>query len=391
MADLTTLHNNAIVRNASVGTPLSHGPMKSGELPLVQVKQPPGGPQIKEGQQQKAVTILPPRDAASAVRTGGLPMVKVKMTDGKPKADNGMGDSKVIIRDSKQNGVSAGGLPMIQVKMDNGKPQVQTLPNVAGGPPQIPASPPVLSAPRVAPVNQGYVTTPSQGYVAAPALGRGYRVAVPAASQARVMRVAAPQLVVALPPVPELTTDQLMLFRHLTDKYLAELITVETSSDPTADPTAAPVVSEVMQFTSATLAAIDEILIATAVRAEAAAIAAAEQAAVVAVVPVARTIAAAASASISPTPSVAYSAGRVGGRSYSMPGARTQRNSAMAPRRTPRSASPLPPVIVKMDGRNAVVQNKAEIAAAKAVLDAPAVEEMTYEEALSSTEDAPQV
>jgi hypothetical protein len=84
MSDVSLLRNNAIVRHASVGATPPHGPVKAGELPLVQVKPPPAGPQVQNGQ-QSPVTILPPKDAESAVKTGGLPMVKVKMTDGKPK------------------------------------------------------------------------------------------------------------------------------------------------------------------------------------------------------------------------------------------------------------------------------------------------------------------
>ena len=359
MSDVSLLRNNAIVRNASVGSTPPHGPLKTGELPLVQVRQPPGGPQVQEGQ-QKPVTILPPKDADSAVRTGGLPMVKVRMTDGKAKPDNGM-DEKVVIRDSKHGAVAAGGLPMIQVKMDGGKAQVQTVPNVAGAGPQIPAAPPVLSAPRVARVaaNRGYVAAPTalatvHGYVA--------RAAAPGTSQVRVARIAAPQ--VALPPVPELSTDQLMLCQHVVNKYLSDLVAADYPTEP---PTEANAESDVIKLARATIATIDDVLVATAVRAEAAAIAAS---APVAATP---TIAAAASASISPTPSVSHVAGRVGARSYSMPGARSQRNSAMAPRHTARSGSPLPPVIVKMDGQRAVVQNQAEISQAKVALETQAV------------------
>ena len=374
MSDVTLLRNNAIVRNASTGATPPHGPVKTDELPLVQVRMQPGGPQVQEGQ-QKPVTILPPKDAASAVLTGGLPMVSVKMTQNGPQLEDGR-DQPVVIKDGKHGAVATGGLPMIQVKMDGGKPQVQNMPNVSGAGPQIPAAPPVLSAPRVArPANQGFfaaptalATVPNHGFVA--------RAAAPATSQVRVARVGAPQ--VALPPVPEFTLDQLMLNRHLADKYLADLLAaVETPIEPSAE---APVVSEAIQFAKVMIDAIDEALVATAVRAEAAA-----NAALAPVVALATpTIAAAASTSIAPTPQVAYTAGRVGARSYSMPGARTQRNSAMAPRRTARPASPLPPVIVKMDGQRAVVQNQAEVAQAKAALESS--ETVTP----STTEDAPQ-
>ena len=380
MSDITLLKNNAIVRNASVGITPPHGPLKTGELPLVQVKMAPGGPQVQEGQ-QKPVTILPPKDAKSAVTTGGLPMVSVKMTQNGPQLDDGR-DQPVLIKDGKHGAVATGGLPMIQVKMDGGKPQVQTVPNVAGGPPQIPAAPPVLSAPRVARVaaNQGYVATPT-ALATVPSHGYVARAAAPGTSQVRVARVAAPQ--VALPPVPEFTTEQLMLCLHLADKYLADLLAaVETPIEPSAE---APVVSEAIQFAKATIATIDDMLVATAVRAEAAAIAAQ---APVAVVPAMPTVAAAASVSISPTPSVSHAAGRVSARSFSLAGSRSQRNSAMAPRRTPRSASPLPPVIVKMDGQRAVVQNQAEIAQAKAALEAQPTPEAT--EAVAEPEGSQQ-
>ena len=382
MSDVTLLRNNAIVRNASVGNTPPHGPLKTGELPLVQVRQPPGGPQIQEGQ-QKPVTILPPKDADSAVRTGGLPMVKVKMTDGKAKLEDGI-DEKVVIRDSKHGAVTAGALPMIQIKMDGGKP-VQTNPNVVGAGPQIPAAPPVLSAPRVAraaSLNQGYVATPT-ALATVPSHGYVARAAVPATSQVRIARVAAPQAPqVALPPVPEFTTDELMLNRHLADKYLADLLAaVETPIEPSAE---APVVSEAIQFAKEMIEKIDEALVATAVRAEAAALAAQ---APVAVVPAMPTVAAAASASIAPTPSVSHVAGRVGARSFSLAGSRSQRNSAMAPRRTARSGPPLPTVIVKMDGQRASVQNQAEIAQAKAALEAqPAPEANLAPEAAASTD-----
>ena len=381
MSDITLLKNNAIVRNASVGITPPHGPVKTGELPLVQVKMAPGGPQVQEGQ-QKPVTILPPKDEKSAVTTGGLPMVSVKMTQNGPQPDDGR-DQSVVIKDSKHGAVATGGLPMIQVKMDGGKPQVQTVPNVAGGPPQIPAAPPVLSAPRVVRVaaNQGYVATPT-ALATVPRHGYVSRTAAPGTNPVRVTRVGVPQ--VALPPVPEFATDQLMLCLHLADTYLKGLLAAEMSSESSSETIIdAPVVSEAIQLAKATLATIDDVLVATAVRAEAAVIAAQ---APVAVVPAAPIVAAAASTSIAPTPSVAYTAGRVGSRSYSMPGARSQRNAAMAPRRTPRPDSPLPPVIVKMDGQRAVVQNPAEIAQAKAALEA----QPSSEAATTSTEISPQ-
>ena len=354
MSDVTLL-KNAISRNATVGATPPHGPVKTGELPLVHVKPAPGGPQVQEGQ-QKPVTILPPKDAEAATKTGGLPMVQVKMTQNGPQPDDGR-DQPVVVKNSKHGAVAAGGLPMIQVKMDGGKPQIQTIPNVANGPPQIPAAPPVLSTPRgarvAAPVNQGYVARPAMPGVSLYA-ARAAAPASPHATHVAHVRVASPT---TLPPVPELTTDQLMLCRHVVGKYLADLLAAAVPSDPSAE---LPVKSDAIALAEATIATIDDALVAVVVRAEAAAKAALAPAVSVAP-PVA---AAAATASIAPVPSVSYVAGRVGGRHAG----RAQRNAGMAPRRTPRG--PLPPVIVKMDGQRPVLQNQAEVAQAKAALEA---------------------
>ena len=387
MADTQLLRNSAIVRNATIAPP-QHGAVKTGALPLVQVKMVPGGPQVQNGQ-QKAVEILPPRDAKSAVAIGGLPMVKVKMANGKAQLDDGH-DSPVVIRDAKP-AVSAGGLPMIQVRMDGGKPQVQTIPNVQGGPPRIPGAPPALSQPHGTPVaRQGYVArgalpTASQGYVAAPASGYVARVAAPIAHRGYVARVAAPAPPqVALPPVPEMSTDELLLCRHAVDKtYLADLVVVDHPTEATEatvsaeslrgrepesaesllgrepeSPTEEPVESDTVKLARATIAKIDDVLVSTAVRAEAEAEAKAAAAAAaepVAAVPTTQAFAAA--NSISPAPSAAYVAGRVTRPQQGYTGGvRSQRNSSMAPRRVARAGAPLPPVIVKMDGRQPVVQ-----------------------------------
>ena len=372
MADATMLQKNAIVRNASIGATPPHGSVKTGELPLVQVKPPPGGPQVQEGQ-QKPVTILPPKDAETAVKTGGLPMVKVKMTDGKPKPDDGR-DERVVIRDSRHGSVSAGALPMVQVKMTDGGRQIQTLPHVQEGPPQIPAAMPALSAlrpPQASPPAR-------QGYVALPA--------GPVVNQARVARVASPHVArvsspqVALPSMPEFSMDQLMLLRHLVDKYLGELASAEVPVEATegADASAEKAASVAAAFAVGTLATIDDMLVSTAVRAEAAANAAVAVAAspVAAIpVPAVPTQAVPSTSSIAPAPSVAYNAGRVNARPFVAAGARAQRNAGMAPRRTARA--PLPPVIVKMEGQQAVVQNRAEIEQAKAAVAAATAAEPT--------------
>jgi hypothetical protein len=381
MADTQVLRSNAINRSASVGATPPHGPVKTGELPLVQVKMTPAGPQIHEGQ-QKAVQILAP-NSKGAVAAGGLPMVNVKMTQNGPQLDDGQ-NNPVVIKEAKHGAVSAGALPMLQVKMTQAGPQVQTLPNVQGGPPQIPAAAPALSAPRVAPgarPAQGY--TAHQGYVARPA--------GPVANQARVTRIAAPAPQAApqgaLPPVPEFSTEQLMLCRHLAEKYVADLRAAV--AEPPAASAEAVEESDNVKLALATIATIDDVLVSTAVRAEAAALAAADAAAApVAPAPVAApaalSIGAPAAASIAPAPSVAYNAGRVGGaRPFVAGGPRAQRNSQMAPRRTGRSN--LPPVIVKMEGQQAVVQNRAEVEQAKA--DAAAVAEVAAAAAAAPADD----
>lgn len=339
MADTTLLRTSAIVRNATVAPP-QHGPVKTGALPLVQVKMVPGGPQVQNGQ-QKAVEILPPRDAASAVAIGGLPMVQVKMTQNGPHLEDGR-DHAVVIKDPKHSNVSSGGLPMIQVKMDGGKPQIQTLPNIQGGPPRIPAAAPALSAQRGA---QG---APARQVVAAP------------------RQVAARQL----PLVPELSSDQLMLCRHLVEKYLVDLRANNASATSNENDTSAEVAetstsSENIKLAEATIFTLDEAMIATAVRAAAAE----EAAAAPTVAPTMRTVSVSASSSIAPAPTVSHVAGRVVGRpqGFTM-GARTQRNSGMAPRRVARPGSPLPPVIVNMNGKQPVVQNQVEIEQAKSAI-----------------------
>jgi hypothetical protein len=343
MAETTLLRSSAIVRNATFAPP-QHGPVKTGELPLVQVRMTPGGPQIQNGP-QKEVEILPPRDAKSALAIGGLPMVQVKMTQNGPQTDDGR-DQTVVVKDQRRAGVAAGGLPMLQVKMTTAGPQVQTLSTVQGGPPQIPAAAPALSAPR-----DGHGTT---------------------------RQTVADTCQVALPAVPELPIDQLMLCRHLVEKYLVEqresvTVTVESTGidatvavDGTADGT---VRTENIKLAELTISTLDEALVSTAVRAEAAATAAMTVADAPAIVTVMPTLAYAAATSIAPAPSASYVAGRVGGRPHAFTGARTvQRGASLAPRRVARAGEPLPPVIVKMDGGRAVVENQAEVARVRAAV-----------------------
>lgn len=347
MAETLVLRQSAIVRNASVGVSPPHGPIKTGELPLVQVRMTPGGPQV-QSQPAKTVEILPPRDANAAVRTGGLPMVNVKMTQNGPQLDDGQ-DRPVVIKDNRRGSVNAGGLPMVQVKMTQGGPQVQNVPNVQNAPPQIQSAPTALSQPRLP------------------------RVATPATSAQRgTFRVAAPQqqqqtAQVALPPMPEFNAEQLMFLRHAADKTLGEMSQPVVATDATESGEEAPkdaVNADNIQIATSAIETIDQMMVVVAVRAEAAAKAAAAAAAAPAVA--AATFAPVGRPSIVPAaPTASYVAGRVGGRPH-VGAARVQRNAAMAPRRVSRGGSPLPPVIVKMDNGRSVVQNQEEVAAARA-------------------------
>ena len=364
MAETQLLRSSAIVRNASIGT-TKPPQVNSGALPLVQVKMTPGGPQIQNGQ-QKAVEILPPRDAKSAVAIGGLPMVQIKMTQNGPQRDDGR-DNPVVIRDGKQQTVAAGALPMVQVRMENGGPRVQNMPNVQAGPPQIPGAAPALSHQRGAVPPQ----TSSQGLPRAPhvqSVAPQMQSTSVALGQPRVARVPAPSRI-ALPEVPELTTDQLMLCRHRVDVYLAELLReTDTAAAESTDGTT-PVESTVAdnaKLAEDTIAVIDQAMVAIAVRAEAAANAATAPALTAPVV----------NAYVAPRPvtgghptpaaitpqarNAGYVAQRPGARFFA--GARVPGNVGMAPRRVQRDpgAAPLPPVIVKMDGRQPVVQQTVE-------------------------------
>ncbi len=326
MSETTILRTSAIVRNATFAPP-QHGPVKTGELPLVQVRMAPGGPQVQNGQ-QKGVEILPPRDAKSALAIGGLPMVQVKMTQNGPQADDGH-DQTVVIKNTARPGVASGGLPQLQVKMTQAGPQVQTLSTVQGGPPQIPAAAPALSAPRQ--------TVPRQ---------------------------------VALPAVPELPLDQLMLCRHLVEKYLVEQRATVTVEDTAK--TSETVSPENVKLAELTILMLDEALIAAA-----AANAPALEVADSEIVTVMPTMSYAAATSIAPAPTASYVAGRVGTRPQAFTGARTQRNSSLAPRRVARAGgAPLPPVIVKMDGGRAVVENRAEIEQVRASVLNPITEDL---------------
>ena len=355
MADVTVLRTSAIVQNAAVGT--SRPPLVSaGALPLVQVKMTPAGPQIHEGQ-QRPVQMLPPNSRGASVQAGQLPMVQVKMTQNGPQPDDGQ-NRAVVIKDSRHGAVNAGGLPMVQVRMDGGKPQVQTVSNVHGGPPQIPAAAPALSQPRVA-------------RIAAPRQVQVYpqpQIVQAQIAQAQVQSSFVPQM-------PELSTDQVLFVRHLVDKYLAEHAGNVAADSTTADNVklAEDTIFVFDRMIAAVTAQIAEGSVEIPVTASVVEVEAVPVATVpVVAAPVARvaTVGYVAPAAYTPMGSTApkrgYVAPRPDGRRVNVPASMRTGNASLAPRRVARAqAGALPMVQVKMDGQRAVVVNQAEVAAAK--------------------------
>lgn len=369
MAEITLLRQSAIVRNASVGTsPPSppRGPLKMGELPLVQVKMGPGGPQVLTPQ-QRPVEILAPRDADSATRVGGLPMVHVKMTSQGAQLDDGQDKPVVILPPKDQR--RTGGVPMTQMRRAQAAAPVQTLPHVQGAPPQIQGPQPAVSQLR---------------------------------GQPRIVRIAAPKQVAPTLPSVEFPADQLMLCRYLVGKYLADLCGAPLTASADVDLLAAPGATEITASTDVTSIAEDpatilkkgngsenkavnvslaEATIDTidqALAAEAAAVQGTLEVVVEetleAVVEEEVPLQAPAVSIIPAAPTASYVAGRVGDRPHGYAGGRVQRNAAMAPRRVARPGVPgaLPPVIVKMENGRSVVQNKEEVAAVRAAVAAAA-------------------
>ena len=342
MSETTILRTSAIVRHATVGAPPPHGPVKTGALPLVQVRQVPSAPAI-QADRQRAVEIQPPRDAQSAVAIGGLPVVQVRMTSQGPQRDDGRGDQRVVIKDAHNPNVNAGGLPMVEVKMENGRPQVQNLSNVQAARPPIQSPAPALSRPRVA------------------------RVAAPQQTQTKVSQLAPVQAAPA-PAVesgPELSIDQLMLLRFLADKCLGEM---------RADvATEAVQLAENAKLAEDTIFVLDQQIAAVSAAAEAAAaapvavVAQARPATVGYVNPAAYPVPQRPATSAYAPAGGGYVAQRPGMRGH-VTGVRSHgSNASMAPRRVvrPAGSAPLPPVVVKMDGGKAVVQNTAEVDAAR--------------------------
>jgi hypothetical protein len=292
------------------------------------------------------------------------------MTQNGPQLDDGR-DNPVMIKNTRQP-LTTGGLPMVQVRMENGRPQVQSMPNVQAGPPQIPAAAPALSHQRGAIPPQA---TP-QGLPRAPHVQSApppMQSTSVSLGQPRVARVPAPRpAAVALPEVPQLTTDQWMLIRHVIDKYLAELLHgIDAAAAESTDGTTAveSAVVDNAKLAESIIADADQAMVSLAVRAEAEANAANAASAFTA--PSANTyVAPRPGTGGHPTPAAiapqaqprnyGYVARPPGGRGYA--GGRVHGNAALAPRRVQRAPgeAPLPLVVVNMDGQKPVVQQSTE-------------------------------
>lgn len=238
----------------------------------------------------------------------------------------------------------SGPLPVVQVSMTANGPQVST---VSG---QQQARPVVVSSPKGRSASSGAASAlPMVQVKMTPGGPQVNRSAVPPTSQPRgVARVAKiPPMQVAQVAQEQLTADQLMLCRHLVDKYLGELRS-SVAADPQVE--GAISVQEEGSFAvnsklaEATIGAIDAAMLArTTAEAEAIVDAAAVEAAETPAEAVAPTPAPKRSAA--PPPRVV-----VGPRSL-------QAGSAVTPRRVtrPQGSAPLPMVTVKMNGEKPVV------------------------------------
>lgn len=246
----------------------------AGGLSPVQTKTIPGGPQVL-GDPSKSLSS---KNAGRFVAAGGLSLVQPKTIPGSPQVHGNQSKAFVLLppRDMGRS-VVAGGLPPVQLKTPPGAPQVLSEPRAQRARAQLQNAPSALSQPRIA------------------------RAHVQQAAQE-----------------PELTADQLLLCRHLVDKYLGELRAGDDKEQIDGSAT--------VKLAEATISTIDETMIA-------------------------RTIAGA--LADEPLAAPAPAVGHVAQRPRVLgTGPRSQINAAMAPRRMKREAS-LPPVI---DGDSALVE-----------------------------------
>jgi hypothetical protein len=289
MAETLVLRSSAINRNPSGGTPPAQ---LSGPLPVVQVIMTGNGPQLQGGQ-----AAMQPK-AAKRSMSSSLPMVQVTMTGNGPQLQGSQTRAAATTTPQKR---PASSLPMVQVKMTTGGPQVES----GAVAPNQPRAVTRVQAP------QTWQASPQASQV--PQVPQTWQE--PQTSQVRQ----------ASDP---LTADQLLLCRHLTDKYLAELRIGAGEAQAEGS-----VAVNNVKLAEATISAIDVAMIALTT-AEAAALVAQE------------TIAAAPPPSappprvvVGPPPAAPPPRVIVGPRSV-------QANSSMAPRRVARPA-PLPIIDVQ--------------------------------------------
>lgn len=292
MAETLVLRSSAINRTGALGKSQAQQTQLSGPLPVVQVMMTGNGPQLQGGQAAQP-------KAAKRSMSSSLPMVQVTMTGNGPQLAGSQTRAAATTAPQKR---PASGLPMVQVKMTTGGPQVER-----GA-----VAPSQSNQPRV-------VARPQ-----APQTWQAPQVQQPQVPQTW----EAPPVSQAQASAP-LTADQLLLCRHLTDKYLAELRVGagETQAEGS-------VVVDNVKLAEATISAIDVAMIALTT-AEAAAMIAREE------ITVAPPPAEPPRVIVGPPPSTPPPRVIVGPRSV-------QGNSSMAPRRVARPA-PQPIIDVQPD------------------------------------------
>jgi hypothetical protein len=219
--------------------------------------------------------------------SGPLPVLQVNMTANGPQLQNSRARSAVTPSRDVRRAVTSG-LPVVQVKMSPNGPQ------------------------QVTPTGTQLQSVPNQ----------------PRASQVQVSRVPQVQEPVQ---AQELSTDQLLLCRHLADKYLGELRTI--AGDAQLEGSAA----DNVKLASSIISAIDAAMIARTTAEAAAAVA--EVVVITPPSPAPRAV---------PPPPRAVVVGQ-----------RSQANTSVTPRRVSRPAPP--PVIVKMDAGVPILQDQAPV------------------------------
>jgi hypothetical protein len=178
-----------------------------------------------------------------------------------------------------------------------------------------------------------------------------------------------PQVQVSAPapaavPSPEFSIDELMFSRYIHDKYLGEQRTGDAAGETATSDNeriAASALVKIDQMIEAATAQAAEVSVEAPATARTAVPSIAVSAASVRLASVGYVPPASYTQRPRAVPTNGYVAPRPGGHGR----VNTRGNTSLAPRGVARASGPLPQVQVKMDGGNAVVQNQAEIVAAR--------------------------